>query len=118
VAVLARESGTRRLIDANRTGTLVFRCFCYSPSGGVFRAECIDLDLAVEKDTPDAAWHGLQTAIGGFVNVALEDGDAHNLLSRRSPFGRRLLYRWFCLQAALFRHRPDLRICDFAWPTA
>ena len=100
-----------------RYWSLIFRCFCYSPTCGISRAECVDLNLAVEKETPDAAWTELQTAIGGYLNVALEDGDAHNLLSRRSPLGRRLLYRWFCLQAAVFRHRPDLRIYEFAWPT-
>ena len=109
MAVLTRESGTRQLAEANRGGSLVFRCFCYRPSGRVSRAECIDLNLAVEKETADAVWHELQTAIGGYLNVALEDGDAGHLLSRPSPLGRRLLYRWFCLQAALFRHRPDLR---------
>jgi hypothetical protein len=79
---------------------LVFRCLCYSPTRGISRAECIDLNLAVEKETPDSAWHELHTAIGGYVQVALEDGDADHLLARRSPLGRRVLYRWFCLQAA------------------
>lgn len=92
----------------------VLRCLVYNPTAGLYVAECIDLDLIVEADSPDAAVSGLQDAMMGYLKVALENDDHRGLLPRPSPIWNRLRYNWYCLRAALSRGRRNFRLFDWS----
>jgi predicted RNase H-like HicB family nuclease len=70
---------------------LPLRTFYYQTLRGDYVAECIDLDLIAEGQTAEEAIGGLQEAVYGYVNVAL-DGDTYGLLPRPSPLSHRLHY--------------------------
>ncbi len=72
------------------------RCFVYArkPSGHI--AECVDLDLSSQGNTPEEAIGRLQEAIVGYLQVAFEGGSTRGLVLRRSPLRNRLRYYAHC----------------------
>ena len=78
------------------------RCFCYQAEQNLFVAECVDLDLISEGDTPERAIGGLQQAMHGYLCVAF-DGDVEGLILRPSPISHRLRYHWYGLKDRLRR---------------
>jgi predicted RNase H-like HicB family nuclease len=70
------------------------RCFYYQASDGRYVAECIDLDILSDGETPEQAIGGLQEAMHGFLRVAFDGGSKEGLLLRKSPLSHRLHYHW------------------------
>jgi hypothetical protein len=82
---------------------LVLRCMIYPHSYGgrlEYIAECIDLDIIVRGGDAKKAFESLQSAISGYVQVAVK-GDSSGLLPRLSPWTHRAKYHLFALRAAL-----------------
>jgi hypothetical protein len=75
------------------TKSFTLRCIVYhQKSSGFFVAECIDLDLMVKARKAKKAMRELEDAIKGYVQVAVETGQADELIPRRSPISHRLRY--------------------------
>jgi predicted RNase H-like HicB family nuclease len=74
------------------------------PHNGKYIAECIDLDVAVSRQTPEEAQAELRDAMKGYLETVLA-GDPAGLLPRKSPFSHRLRFRLMSLQAALFSRK-------------
>jgi hypothetical protein len=78
------------------------RCFVYSVNDKCYRAECIDLDIAIEARTEKEARRGLRDAMLGYLTVVCEgitnelhDGDEkafRKLILRPSPLTHRIHY--------------------------
>ena len=77
-------------------------CFFYQAEPNLHVAECVDLDLISEGDTPEKAIRGLQEAMHGYLCVAF-DGDIQGLVLRPSPLSHRLRYYWYDLKDRLRR---------------
>jgi predicted RNase H-like HicB family nuclease len=73
-------------------------------SGPIYVAECIDLNLITEGQTPEEAIAHLQEAMEGYLTVAFE-GDTSGLVLRPSPLGHRLRYHWHSLRQRIRRSR-------------
>jgi len=78
------------------------RCFFYQAEPNLYVAECVDLDLISEGDSPEKAIRGLQEAMYGYLGVAF-DGDTQGLVLRPSPLGHRIRYHWHDLKDRLRR---------------
>lgn len=72
--------------------TLKLRCFYYPDGSDNVIAECIDLDLAVERKTAEEALKELQYAIHGYLMTAFEEGSIKGLVPRPAPLLHRLRY--------------------------
>lgn len=90
-AVCAKPLNIRRL---------VLRCIVFEDKPGQFTAECIDLGLMVRGKTLDAAGLSLQSAVKGYIQVALA-GDPTGLIPRPSPISHHLRYHFYALRAKL-----------------
>lgn len=76
---------------------LRLRCFARQSRRGYWVAECIDLDLAAEADSLEAAIRGLGDAIMGYLMVVLEGVQTDQEVPlasvvRRSPLINRVRY--------------------------
>jgi len=72
---------------------IVLRCYAYRRwRDGAFYAECIDLDIAVVRDSMKAAVEALNDAVIGHVEAAAEQGWLNDLVPRPSPFPKRAQY--------------------------
>ncbi len=78
------------------------RCFFYQAEPNLYVAECVDLDLISEGDTPEKAIRSLQEAMYGYLGVAF-DGDPQGLVLRPSPLSHRIRYHWHELKDRLRR---------------
>jgi hypothetical protein len=88
-------------------------CFVYRNRSGRYFAECIDLDLLVEDDTPEQAWHELNDAMRGYLQAVLEPGHStEGLLPLPSRLSRQLLYHWYVVLAAFRGRNRTFRIYD------
>jgi hypothetical protein len=83
----------------------------WSPSPGVYLAECIDLNIVVRGSSPRDSMEKIKDAIIGYLQVVSE-GDEKGLLPRPSPFSHRLRYRWYSLMAALTSRHRNYQVCD------
>jgi hypothetical protein len=82
-----------------------------TPSNGSYLAECVDLNLIVQRPTPEEAAESLESAMIGYIQSVLdnkqakvelsETGQVAGLLPRKSPLKRRVRYHAYCLLAAL-----------------
>lgn len=79
---------------------IVLRCYSWPTKEG-FLAECIDLDIIVRRPTARQAYDALNEAVFGHLKAAWEQGWLEELVPRKSPFRRRLLYHLRYLYAAL-----------------
>jgi hypothetical protein len=87
---------------------LVLRCMIYPHSYGdrlEYIAECVDLDIMVRGADAKKAFESLQSAICGYVQVAMK-GEPDGLLPRLSPWSHRVRYHLFALRAAF---NPGMR---------
>jgi hypothetical protein len=99
------ESSSAPLPEENeptrKPSKLCLRCFVYEAGAGLFRAECIDLDIGTESKTMEGAIHGLRDAIYGYLMVVLEDVKTNEEMPaavlRPSPFSHRLHYYLGCV---------------------
>lgn len=75
---------------------ICLRCFAYKADEGLYRAECIDLDIGTEASTLEGAARGLSDAISGYLTVVLEDvktdEEIPQAIRRPSPLSHRLHY--------------------------
>ena len=78
------------------------RCFVRRASD-CHIAECIDLDICAEGDTPEAAIKGLQDAMDIYLADAME---ANGLVLRPSPFLHRVCYYFERAKGALSSRLP------------
>lgn len=88
------------------------RCCVRRSFRGIYVAECIDLDLATEADTEEAAIRGLNDAIVGYLMVVFDEVRTDqeipiNSIFRPAPISHRIRY-WFeflktCLLKVLSR---------------
>ena len=70
---------------------LVLRCYAYEHHGG-YRAECIDLDIMVERESLSGTVEALNDAVASYVEAVNERGWTDELIPRPSPLARRLRY--------------------------
>ena len=81
--------------------SICLRCFAYKVGTRLYRAECIDLDIADESETLEGAVRGLNDAIFGYLTVRLEGVKTNQQVPteilRPSPLSHRLHYRLTCL---------------------
>lgn len=89
------------------------RAYFYSPRPHQFIAECVDLDLLTQGNSPEQAVGKLQEAMASYLRTAFEGGSTNGLVLRPSPLSHRLRYRWHCWvkrAAEIFtrRHRKHL----------
>jgi hypothetical protein len=84
--------------DTEETCRICLRCFVYEAGAGLYRAECIDLDIGTEANSLEGAVQGLADAINGYVLVALEGVETNEQVPaavlRPSPLSHRLHYHW------------------------
>ena len=92
------------------------RCFFYQGGPGVYVAECVDLDLISEGESPEQAIGRLQEAMSGYLSVVFDGGATAGLMLRPSPLPHRLRYYWHRLleRAAVLRHKHFIPAA--AWP--
>lgn len=89
------------ILKCRKCGELLrLRCFYYK-DGSRFVAECVDLDLSVERPTAEEAVRELQIAMYGYLTSAFDGQDIRGLVPRRSPLSHRLRYRWENIKARL-----------------
>lgn len=81
---------------------IIPRCFVYSPGPGRHIAECVDLDLLSQGNTPEEAIGRLQEAMDGYLKVVFEGGSTRGLVLRPSPLSRRLRYLVYRLLCAFY----------------
>jgi predicted RNA-binding Zn-ribbon protein involved in translation (DUF1610 family) len=67
------------------------RAWSCHPKPGLYRAECIDLDLVAEGKTLTEVIGGLQDAVDGYLKVAFA-GPIKGLVFRKSPLWNRVRY--------------------------
>jgi hypothetical protein len=93
------------------------------PDGGSYIAECIDLNIMVQRDSAKEAANSLADAIQGYLDTVLSnksdldrfvrDGRVEGLIPRPSPLPHRARYHMFCFRAALLRgNQRDFQIVD------
>lgn len=81
-------------LKCRKCGELLrLRCFYYK-DGPNYVAECIDLDLAVERSTAVEAVRELQIAMYGYLSSVFDGQSVKGLVPRRSPLSHRIRYRW------------------------
>jgi hypothetical protein len=76
---------------------VVLRCYAYRRLDGKVYAECIDLDIAVVRDTMKEAIRSLDNAVWGHLQAAASQGWLDELVPRPSPLANRLRYRLLML---------------------
>lgn len=64
---------------------LPIRCYYYR-KGGVFYAECLDLDLVTRGQTPEEAIGRLQEDMWWYVDTVLSGGSSERLIPRKASF--------------------------------
>lgn len=79
---------------------LRLRCFYYR-DGSKYVAECIDLDLAVERDTAADAVGELQVAMYGYLEAVFDGQSIKGLVPRPSPLSHRIRYHLEHFKASL-----------------
>ena len=88
------------LQNAEDGSLLQLRCFVRRGSPNYYIAECIDLDISSEAETPEAAIAGLQDAMKGYLLVVLDGlgtDEAPSVL-RPSPLSHRIRYSFECMK--------------------
>ena len=66
-----------------------FRCYVYQAAHGRYLADCLDLTLMGEGETPQKAMADLQEVILGYLEAVQASGEQDAFIPRRAP-----LYRW------------------------
>ncbi len=80
------------------------RCFYYRAGKDLYVAECIDLDLLSEGQTPEEAIGGLQEAVFGYLSAVFgghEKAETKGLVPRPSPLSHRVRYHFRDLGARI-----------------
>lgn len=103
---------TRRKL---RPSDLVLRCMAFQRNG-YWVAMCVDLDLAVQADTPLKARHLLSEQIRSYVQDAFSVDSEHApyLIARKAPLRYRAMYR----AAKLMHHAKRWLSYEAAMPVA
>jgi hypothetical protein len=113
-----KQISSKDLRKPLRHKKLVFRCMIYPHSYGdrlEYIAECIDLDIIVRGGDAKKAFESLQSAISGYMQVAV-NGDSIGLLPRLSPWTHRAKYHLFALRAALSPGMRSFLLTDLPQP--
>ena len=78
---------------------MFFRCYARK-DGDVYVAVCIDLNLAFQGDTVEAARKGLDTLIHEYLQDAIEHNREHlaDLIDRPAPLNLRMRYYWIAFR--------------------
>ncbi len=71
---------------------IVLRNYAYTRRDKKVYAECIDLDIAVVRDSMQEAVEALNDAVVGYLKTAASQGWYEELIPRPSPFRNRLKY--------------------------
>lgn len=95
-------------LESRKRRDMTLRCYVYK-RGDHYLAECIDLDIAVVRDSVADARKELEAAVLGYVLTvfegagegALESGAVDDLIPRPSPWSHRAHYHFLLLRAAL-----------------
>lgn len=82
-----------------RAKELILRCFV-KQDGDQWVAVCIDLCLAAQADSIDEAKSKLESMVHSYLEDAFgtDRQYAHQLLSRKAPFGQVMYYHWLKLK--------------------
>lgn len=83
----------------NLSKPITLRCYLWPTKEGCY-AECIDLDIVVQRPTAHEAREALNDAVFGYLRAALEQGWFEQLVPRKSPLRRRLAYHLRFIRAA------------------
>ena len=67
-----------------------FRCYVYKAAPKQYLADCLDLTLMGEGETPQQAMADLHEIILGYLETVYASGEQDAFIPRRAP-----LYRWF-----------------------
>lgn len=87
-------------------GNLVLRCYGQNIKKGKWYGMCLELDLAVEADSPDELKEKLNEIIVSYIESVLDTGDKNSipaLLNRRAPFKHFLKYHSIKVQNSIHR---------------
>lgn len=74
---------------------LVLRCYGYKSKNAPFVGICIDLNLAVQADSPDELRKKMSEAIIGYIETVLDTDDKASipqLIARKAPLRDILIY--------------------------
>src|ERR1019366_9850433 len=71
---------------------ITLRCFTYGPRRGRYFAECIDLDLISQGNSPEEAIGKLQEAMFSYIETVFDGQSTKGLVLRLSPLSHRLHY--------------------------
>jgi hypothetical protein len=74
---------------------ITLRCYAYQRLDGKIFAECIDLDIAVIRNSIPEAKRELNHAIHGYLQTVVSQGWINDFVPRPSPLISRLRYRFF-----------------------
>ena len=78
-----------------RPSDFVLRCYGYKSGNGPYIGVCVDLNLAVQADTPDKVRKKMKDAIIGFINTVLDTNDEQSiplLMNRKAPLHDWVIY--------------------------
>jgi hypothetical protein len=99
---------------------ITLRCYAYQRLDGKVFAECIDLDVAVIRNSIPEAKRELNHAIHGYLQTVVSQGWTNDLVPRPSPLTSRLRYRFFKIlswfgsgRVLVYRDSEDLKLDNF-----
>ena len=97
----------------------VLRCYAEGHDGQ-WEAFCLDLDIAVQGNSFDQVFHGLNEAIGAYREsvATLPESERSRLLHRPAPLSLRLKFLWYALRSLFGRDDGDDFHHQFTVPCA
>ena len=96
------------------------RCYARPSRRGVWVAKCVDLDVATQADSLEAARLSLDEAVVGYLTTIMNDctpEEARVLLNRKSPLWERILWEVLYRGAVLNHHVGRMTAFLREWPS-
>lgn len=81
---------------------VALRCLTYGPRRGKYFAECIDLDITSQGESPEEAIRKLQEAMFVYIETVFNGRSAKGLVPRFSPLSHRIRYHMRSLMHLLY----------------
>jgi len=78
-----------------RPKNLVLRCYGYCPKNGPYIGVCIDLNIAIQADSPNELKKKMKNAITSYFEAVLDTDDKQSipaLIDRRAPIRDWIIY--------------------------